>query len=295
MTEVAQRLLDALSVGATYAVLALGLSLVFSVMNLINFAYGMLLVWAGFTAIVLVDAGLPVPVVVVGVVAFTTGMSVLTGLVAFRPFLGASGVTLLITSFAVELALQSGAIFAFGESPRVLEVPPELTRVATVAGLRVPVIQIVTIVVAVAVLVLLYLVVYRSTFGLRVRAAAERPGVARLMGVNPRRVTVGVFALSGAIAGVVGLLWFAKIGAVSPRDDIGPTLKAFIAVVLGGLGSPKGAVYGGLALGFLEVAMNAALPDDALGYQDALVFAAVIGILLFRPRGIAGARTEVTG
>lgn len=294
MTEILQRLVDALSVGSTYAVLALGLSLVFSVMRLINFSYGMLLVWAGFAAVVLVDAGVGIVASAVLVVLLTTALSVAVGYVAFRPFLGAASVTLLITSFAVELVLQSGAVFAFGESPRVLVVPPFLGEVLTVAGLRVPVIQVLTIGVAVAVLAVLYAVVYRSGYGLRMRAAAERPDVARLMGVDPQRVIMGVFALSGAVAGIVGLLWFAKIGAVSPRDDISPTLKAFIAVVLGGLGNPKGAVYGGLALGFLEVAMSAALPAGALGYQEALVFLVVIAILLLRPGGITGTRMEAT-
>ena len=110
--------------------------------------------------------------------------------------------------------------------------------------------------------------------------------VTRLMGVKPDRVLMIAFAISGAIAGVVGLLWFAKVGAITPRSDLDPTIKAFIALVLGGLGSTRGAILGGLALGAIEVTLSATPPGDALGYQPAIVFAAVIAILILRPSGL---------
>jgi branched-chain amino acid transport system permease protein len=113
------------------------------------------------------------------------------------------------------------------------------------------------------------------------------------MGVKPDRVLMIAFAISGAIAGVVGLLWFAKVGAITPRSDLEPTIKAFIALVLGGLGSARGALIGGLALGAVEVVMSATLPTGALGYQPAIVFAAVIAILLVRPVGLSGSGREV--
>ena len=132
-----------------------------------------------------------------------------------------------------------------------------------------------------------------TRFGAEIRASAELPSVARLMGVSPDRVLAIVFAISGAIAGVCGLLWFAKAGAITPRSDLDPTIKAFIALVLGGLGSTRGAVIGGVALGALEVAMNSLLPTEALGYQPAIVFALVIAILIVRPGGLGGSSFEV--
>jgi branched-chain amino acid transport system permease protein len=102
------------------------------------------------------------------------------------------------------------------------------------------------------------------------------------------------FAISGAIAGVVGLLWFAKVGALTPRSDLNPTIEAFIAVVLGGLGSIRGALLGGLALGALETLMDVALPNSALGYEQAIVFAVVIALLILRPSGLAGTTREAT-
>jgi branched-chain amino acid transport system permease protein len=143
------------------------------------------------------------------------------------------------------------------------------------------------------VLALFWLLLNRTMFGAQIRAAAERPDVTRLMGVKPNRVLMLVFAISGAIAGVVGLLWFAKVGAITPRSDLEPTLKAFVALVLGGLGSTRGAIVGGLALGALEVLMSVVLPAAALGYLPAIVFAIVIGVLIFRPGGISGQATVV--
>ncbi|HKW86551.1 MAG TPA: hypothetical protein VJM82_05750, partial [Nitrospiraceae bacterium] len=124
--------------------------------------------------------------------------------------------------------------------------------------------------------------------GMQIRAAAEQPDVARLMGISPALVLTIVFAISGLIAAVVGLLWFAKVGAITPRSDLDPTFKAFIAIVLGGLGNTRGAIVGGLTLGALEVGLSAVLPGQAIGYLDAIVFLVVIWILLLRPRGLIG-------
>jgi branched-chain amino acid transport system permease protein len=288
MTLLIQRVVDALSVGSTYALLALGLTLVYSVMNLINFAYGMLLVWTAMVAVPLINAGLPAAVVAVICLAFATGLSIAMGRVAFRPFLTAPPVTLLITSFGVELVLQYGALLFFGENPRILRVPDFLTRVLFVSGLRIPAIELTTIGTAAVVMVGLYFLLNRTFFGVQIRAAAEQPDVARLMGISPGRVLTVVFAISGLIAGVVGLLWFAKVGAITPRSDLDPTFKAFVSIVLGGLGNTRGAVVGGLVLGALEVFLSAILPLAALGYSDAIVFLTVIWILLLRPRGLIG-------
>lgn len=283
-----QRVLDALSVGSTYALLALGLTLVYSVMNLINFAYGMMLVWSAFIAVVMVNANVPAPVVVLGCIVFSALLSVGVGRLAFQPFLTAPPVTLLITSFGVELVLQYAAIVVFGESPRILQVPPVFNEVFHMGGVRLPISELTTIVVAIVVFSLLYLILNRTSFGLQIRAAAELPDMARLMGVSPGVVLTAVFAISGVIAGLVGVLWFAQVGAVTPRSDIDPTFKAFIAIVLGGLGNTRGAIVGGLVLGAIEVFLSAILPPNVIGYSEGIVFATVIAILLFRPSGLVG-------
>lgn len=289
-----QHAIDALSVGSTYALIALSLTLVFSVMGLINFAFGMMLVWAGYIAIVLLDAGVPFAAMVPLCIAFSIALSMAIGRVAFRPFIGAPPITLLITSFGVLLVVQYAAIVAFGEGPRILQLPEYFSNVVTIGDVRVPVLSLITIATAVVVVAVFYLLLNRTAFGAQIRAAAEQPQVAQLMGVSPDRVLMIVFAISGAIAGVAALLWFAKAGAITPRSDLEPTIKAFIALVLGGLGSTRGALIGGLALGAVEVALSATLPATALGYQPAIVFAAVIAILLLRPRGLSGSGMELT-
>jgi branched-chain amino acid transport system permease protein len=292
MTTFIQHVVDALSVGATYALLALGLTLVFSVMNLINFAYGMMLVWSAYAAYVMLDHGVPFALMVPLCIVFATLLSMVIGRIAFRPFIGAPPITLLITSFGVLLVIQYLAILFFGEQPRILRLPSFFSDVAEIGSIRVPVLELITIGTAAVVVAVFYLVLDRTSFGAQLRAAAELPDVTRLMGVKPDRVLMVAFAISGAIAGVVGLLWFAKVGAITPRSDLDPTIKAFIALVLGGLGSTRGAILGGLALGAIEVALSASLPGDALGYQPAIVFAAVIAILILRPRGLSGTTLE---
>jgi branched-chain amino acid transport system permease protein len=293
MTEFVQHVADALSVGSTYALLALSLTLVFSVMNLINFAYGMLLVWAAYVMCVLTDAGVPFAGAVVLVIAAATLLSVATERIAFRPFMHAPAVTLLITSFGVLLVMQYAAIVVFGESPRILELPEFFKAVVDLGGVRVPALELISIGTAIVVVTVYYLLLKRTSFGAQIRATAEAPEVTRLMGIKPDNVMLLVFAVSGAIAGIVGLLWFAKTGAVTPRADLGPTLKAFIAIILGGLGNTRGAIVGGLSLGALEVAMSATLPEAALGYEPAIVFAIVIAVLVVRPTGLAGSSGAV--
>jgi branched-chain amino acid transport system permease protein len=292
MSNFIQHVVDALSVGSTYALLALGLTLVFSVMNLINFAYGMMLVWSAYGAYVMLNHGVPFALMVPLCILFATFVSMAIGRVAFRPFIGAPPITLLITSFGVLLVIQYLAILFFGEEPTILSLPAFFGNVVDIGSVRVPVLELITIGTAGVVVGVFYLVLNRTAFGAQLRAAAERPDVTRLMGVKPDRVLMVAFAISGAIAGVVGLLWFAKVGAITPRSDLDPTIKAFIALVLGGLGSTRGALLGGLALGAIEVTLSATLPSSALGYQPAIVFAAVIAILILRPSGLSGTTLE---
>jgi branched-chain amino acid transport system permease protein len=292
VTELIQHIVDALSVGSTYALLALGLTLVFSVMNLIN--YGILLVWGAYIIYSLGNAGVPFGLIVPLCIAFVTLLSIAMGRFAFRPFIGAPPITLLITSFGVLLVVQYVAILIYGEEPRVLELPGFFTDVLRIGSVRVPVLEVITIGTASVVLLAFYALLNRTVLGAQIRASAELPDIARLMGVKPDRVLMIVFAISGLIAGVVGILWFAKVGAVTPRADLEPTLQAFIALVLGGLGSVRGAIFGGLALGGLDVLMSATLPESALGYSPAIVFALVIAILIVRPGGLAGTTLELS-
>jgi branched-chain amino acid transport system permease protein len=294
VTSLLQHVIDALSVGSTYALLALGLTLAYSIMNLINFGYGILLVWGAYGFLGFSEVGLPFALAVVLSIVGATLLTMVIGRVAFRPFINAPPITLLITSFAVLQIVQYAAILAWGEKPRIIPYPAAFSKVINIGALRIPLLEIITIGAAAVVVLIYFVILNRTALGAQVRAAAELPEMTKLVGIKPGTVQMTVFAISGAIAGVVGILWFAKSGAITPRSDLDPTLKAFIAIVLGGLGNTRGAIVGGFALGALEVLMSVVLPSGVLGYEQAIVFAIVIGILVLRPGGLAGAKVALT-
>ena len=288
-----QVIVDGLSIGSTYALLALGLSLVFSVMGFVNFAYGSLIVWAGYAIAVTDSVGAPYALTILVMVVFTVVLSIAMGRFAFRPFITAPPATLLLTSFGVALALQAVAIFVFGEAPRHVPTPPVLIESVSVGGVRISLLQILALGLSVIVLVALNLLIQRTTFGIEIRAAAEDSKAAQLMGVRPPKVLLVVFAISGVVAAVVAFVWFARIGTVDPRADLTPTLKAFIAVVLGGLGTIRGPVIGGLLLGLFESVLASFLTTDLLAFQSAFAFGLVILVLILRPQGVAGRVVEL--
>ena len=163
----------------------------------------------------------------------------------------------------------------------------------SVSGVRISLLQILALGLSAIVLVALNLLIQRTTFGVEIRAAAEDSEAAQLMGVRPPRVLLVVFAISGVLAAVVAFIWFARIGTVDPRADLTPTLKAFIAVVLGGLGTIRGPVIGGLVLGLFESVLATFLTTDLLAFQSAFAFGLVILVLVLRPQGVAGRLVEL--
>lgn len=285
---VLQGLIDGLATGSVYMLLALGLSLVFGVMGLVNFAYGSLIVWTGYAAWALAAAGLPYPVALCGAGAAAVLLSIAIGKFAFLPFAGAPPATLLLASFGVALALQALATILFGDAPHVVPVPGWLTKSIAMGALRISMLQLTALMLGAIMLGVLDIIVNRTRFGIEMRAAAEDPTAATLMGIAPDRVLLSVFALTGVIAAVVAFIWFGQAGTVTPRGDFNPTLKAFIAIVLGGLGTVRGAVIGGLALGLIESGLAATLSSDLLAYSHAFAFLLIIMVLLVRPQGIAG-------
>ena len=173
MTELLQILVDGLSIGSTYALLALGLSLVFSVMGLINFAYGSLIVWAGYVVAVSASLGLPYPISIAVMAIFTILLSMAMGRFAFRPFMTAPPATLLLTSFGVALVLQAVAIFVFGEGPRPVPTPALLIDSISIGGVRISFLQILALCLSALALFVLNVLLQRTTFGIEIRATAE--------------------------------------------------------------------------------------------------------------------------
>lgn len=281
-----QNLINALSLGGLYAIMALGVALVFGVMRLMNFAYGELIMIGGYLLLGLND--LPWYAYVIFSIAGVCTAALLMERVAFRPFRSADTTTLLVTSFALSMGLQGLAIILLGARPRSVNVLPSLSNSLTVFGDRVAWLDVVTIAATLALLAAFTLFLRRTLLGAQVRAASEDFRMARVLGVRANRVIAATFGASGIFAGVAAILLVAQTGTLSPSMGFTPVLIAFVAAVIGGLGSLYGAALGGAILGFLTVALQAWLPVGAQSYRDAIIYGAVIVILLVRPGGLVG-------
>ncbi len=287
-----QQIVNAISLGGTYALLALGLAIVYNILGLINFAHGEIMTLSGYAMFFAVSAGLPLPAVAAA--AIVTGMVAAIAMerIAFRPVRGASGVTLLLTSFAVSAILQVSFQNLVSPRPRGVPLPEAFNQTIELGGLSIGVIQASSIAIVAVLLVLLVVFLRRTTLGISMRAAAQDFTVTRLMGIPANSVVATAFAISGLLAGVAAVLWVAQRGTVDPLMGFTPVLKAFIAAVIGGLGSLTGAAAGGFLLGATEVLLQAALPSAALPFRDAFALFLVIAVLLVRPQGLLGRRSE---
>jgi branched-chain amino acid transport system permease protein len=286
LTEFVQQLINALSLGSTYALLALGLALVFGVMGLVNFAYGELVAITGYMMYVLVINGVSWGLAaLIGIVAAAFA-SLLMERFAFRPLRNASFLTLLFSSFALSVILQN--LFRALISPRTkgFRGPSLFVESVHIGPLTLGWLNIITMGVALVSFIVLLLFLRRTTAGISMRAAAEDFAVARLMGIKANRVIAMAFVVSGVLAGIAGVLWVARSGNVSPAMGFTPIIKAFVATVIGGLGSLPGAVVGGFILGTVEVFMISLLPTSLQPFADPLSLAAVIAILYFKPNGL---------
>ena len=287
---VVQNLIDAVSLGAVYALAALGIGLIFSIMRLINFAHGELIMLGGFTLYSLAGQ----PYLVMGVAAIVLVAIVALGMerVAFRPLRKANPATLLIASFAVSYLVQHIVLMIFGSRPMGVDFLAQLGESIEFGGLRVPLLQVAAIVITLALLTALALFFRHSPIGVQMRAAAEDFTMARLVGVPANRVIAAAFAISGVLASFVSLYLVAQTGSVSYKMGVNMVLIAFVASVIGGMGSLIGAALGGFLVGIVSVSLQAYLPVDLRPYRDAFVFLAFIAFLLWRTQGIMFRRAD---
>jgi branched-chain amino acid transport system permease protein len=284
----AQQIINGLVTGSVYALFALGFTLVFGVMNVLNLAHGAVFMWGAFVGLYGVTTlGLPLPATVV-VAALAAGLlAVLLDRLAFRPLRrrGASEFSAIISSIGAGFILVNVAQrvsetqilrYPFGTFP---------VQVIRAFGVRITLLQITIVVTSLLLLGLLMLYLHRTPFGQRIRAVAIDERAAGLLGVDPDRVYVQVFFISGALAGVAGVLIGLAFNSVHFLMGEPYMLRAFVVVVLGGLGSVVGAVVAGLALGVLQTLTNAYLSS---GLSDAIIFSVLFLVLLLKPTGFFG-------
>lgn len=286
MTELVQNLIDGLGRGSLYALLALGVAVVFGVMHLLNFAHGELITVSGYATYAAFNSGWSWYVVAPMIVAVCIATSLAVERIAFSRVRGASEFTQLLTSFGIHFLVNAVFLMYVGARVKTFPEPSWIADTYTVGPLKVEVFDTVVIIVTILTLGLTAAVLQRTMFGLSLRAAAADFDAARLMGVNSDRVIRGAFALSGALAGIAGIFWLMRAGHTSPTAGIDPMLSGVLAALIGGLGSLKGAVYGGLALGLAEVLLRTWLPGTAAALTEGVVFTLIALLFIFRPGGL---------
>jgi len=293
MEYIAQQMMNALSFGAEYALLALGLAIVFSIMGLVNFAHGEIIAVGGYTMVAMTSLALSNPLIVIGVaVIAATFASVTLERVAFRPVRYADPTTGLLTAFGVSIVLQN--LFLLLVSPRPIAVTSLyfLEWPIDLGSIRISSLQLFETITTIAVIIAMTLFLRRTVLGLAMRAAALDFEMVRLTGIRANRVFAAAFMISGLLAGIACVFIMARRGSVDPHLGFDPVLKAFVACVVGGFGSLPGAVLGGFLLGAIEVAMLVMLPQSLGGMTDAFVFGIVAMLLIRRPEGILTPRRE---
>ena len=286
MDNLVQFLISSLSLGGLYALMTLGLVVVYGILRLINFAYGELVMVAGYGLLIFGQTALPWAVVAVLSILVAVVVAVAMERVAFRPVRFGTASTMLITSFAVSTLLQNVALLAVSPRPQAVRLPSFFVESVTVGGLRLRVVDLASLTVSVVALVALSIMLRRTIIGIALRAAADDFTMTRLLGVKANQIIAVAFAISGFLAGIVAIFWVGRSSLVEPAIGLQPVLIAFIASVVGGMENLKGAVLGGYLLGFLTVGLQTWLPQAMLDYRNAVLFAIVIVILLLRPEGL---------
>lgn len=294
MGTLLQYLFDALSLGSLYALGALGIALIFGVMRLVNFAHGDVITFSVFVLIAptteavsrLAVGAWPTPLLVAAVLATGAALAVVSELLVFRHLRRAAPAATMIAAFALGFVIQNVLLVLHSSRPKAVNLWPALNLPVELFGARVPALQLLTVAVTLALLLGLGWLLKHSKVGLEMRAAAEDFDMARGLGVRANRVILVAFGLSGALAALIGLLMVNQTGLVDIRMGAPMMLVAFVATVIGGLGSLAGAVLGGFLIGIASTLLQALLPLDARAFRDAFVYLAVIALLLWRPQGL---------
>ena len=303
-----QQILNGLVLGSIYALIALGYTMVYGILGIINFAHGEVLMIGAMVSLTLITLitqlplGMPPWVLLVLVLLMTMGVcasvSYLIERFAYRPLRHAPRLAPLISAIGISVLLQTLAMIIWSRNPMTY---PQLLPSTPIdlfgSGATITGKEIVIIATSFSVMALLLLIVQKTKLGRAMRATAEQPNVAALMGVNPNRVISITFMLGGALAALAGIMMATNYGNVHFSMGFIPGLKAFTAAVLGGIGNIQGAMLGGLLLGLIE-AIGAGYISDWTGgllgsnYQDIFAFMVLILVLVFRPRGLLGERVS---
>ncbi len=292
MTFFLVQLINGLKMGSIYALIAIGYSFVYGILRLINFAHGDLLMIATYSAWALMAAGVPVGLAIVIGIIITLITSLLMERFAYRPLRKANVETTLMTSLAVSVLLQNIVTLIFSPQIKAFKLPDAVTQRIQIGSVQLQVLDILIFAVTIVTLVVVSFLVKKTKLGIAMRACSDNMTAAELMGVNINHAIVFAFVLGGVLAGIAGIMYSGEYISFSPDMGFMIGVKAFVAAVIGGIGSFGGAAIGGLILGILEMFFAGYLPTEVTNYRTAFVFLVLIVVLLIKPNGILGVSTE---
>ncbi len=285
-------LINGLSLGSVYAIIALGYTMVYGIAKMLNFAHGDVIMIGAYTAfIAMTQAGLSPIIGVVIAVGVCTILGIAIERIAYKPLRNASSsLAVLITAIGVSYLLQNIALLVFGETPKTFQSVIKWKGVSLAGGkLNISGETVVTIVVCLIIMAALMFFVQKTKPGQAMRAVSEDKGAAQLMGINVNATIALTFAIGSALAAVAGVMYCSAYPTLSPYTGSMPGIKAFVAAVFGGIGSIPGAFIGGLLLGVIEILSKAYISSLL---ADAIVFAVLIIVLLVKPTGLLGKKIQ---
>ena len=289
--QILQYLINGISIGAVYAIIALGYTMVYGIAKMLNFAHGdVIMVGAYISFCVTNYLGLPAVLSIVAAMAVCTLLGILIEGLAYKPLRGTPSLAVLITAIGVSYFLQNAAQLIWGAAPK------NFTSVVTMAPIKlfggnlvITGEAILTVVVSALVMVGLTIFTGKTKTGKAMRAVSENRDAAQLMGINVNRTISTTFAIGSALAAVAGVLLCSTIPTLQPTTGSMPGIRAFTAAVIGGIGSMPGAMLGGVLLGIIETLSKKYISTE---FSDAIVFAVLIVILLVKPAGLLGKQVQ---
>ncbi len=288
LTLFLQHLANGVSLGGLYALIAIGYTMVYGILRLINFAHGDIVMMASYFAFYGVAIFLiPWPISFLIAIVLTIALGVSIERVAYRPLRDAPRISLLISAIGVSLLLENVAVVLFGGRPKAFPRPPLFDQQWEIGGVKFSSLTLFIIIFSLVLLVALFILVYRTKTGRAMRAVARDYDTARLMGIDVNWVIAFTFGVGSGLAAIGALMWAMKFPQIIPLMGIFPGLKCFIAAVVGGIGSVPGAMLGGLILGVGEILIVAFFPEMA-NWKYLFAYSLLIIILFIRPTGIMG-------
>ena len=278
-------LLSGITVGSLYALIAIGYTMVYGILRLINFAHGDIFMMAGFFMIY-ISASMPMAVAIPVVLIMTVALGLLIERAAYKPLRSAPRMSVMISAIGVSYLLQNLATYITGGLARPYPEIPFLKGTFMLGALKIKIITVVTPLLTILLVIALVLFINHTKTGMAMRAVSRDFDTARLMGIKVNNIISVTFIIGSFLAGVGSILYFSNYGQVSPTIGAMPGLKAFVAAVFGGIGSIPGAVLGAYIIGICESLIKA---NDAIAiFSNAFTFALLILVLLFKPNGMFG-------